>query len=101
MIVYNVTTKVAKAIAREWLKWLKEEHIPDMIGTGCFNHAIIHRLLETEDTEGPTFVVQYHAESKARYNLYLERYAGNMRQKAFEKWGDAFIAFRTIMQIED
>lgn len=35
-IVYNVTTKVELSIAEEWLTWLKDEHIPDLIKTGCF-----------------------------------------------------------------
>ena len=39
MIVYNVTTKVAAAIQTDWLQWIKEEHIPDIINTGCFTNA--------------------------------------------------------------
>ena len=99
MIVYNVTIKIADGIAVEWLQWLKEEHIPEVIKTGCFTHAIIHRLLETDDTEGPTYIVQYYAESKAVYNNYIQNFASLMRQKSFAKWGDQFIAFRTVMHI--
>ncbi len=99
MIIYNVTIKVAAPIEDAWLQWLTEEHIPDVIGTGCFTHAVVTRLLEIDDSEGPTFAVQYHAESKAMYNKYIDRFAGTMRQKSFEKWGDQFIAFRSVMQI--
>lgn len=99
MIIYNVTTKVAHHIAEAWLAWMHEEHIPDMVGTGLFTHAIVLRLLEQDETEGLTYAVQYHAESKANYNLYIARHADNMRSKAFAKWGDQFIAFRTLMQI--
>ena len=41
MIIYNVTTKVATTIATDWLAWLKDEHIPDSIATGCFTNATI------------------------------------------------------------
>ena len=40
MIIYNVTIKVDHSIADEWKIWLMEEHIPGMIATGCFTHAI-------------------------------------------------------------
>jgi hypothetical protein len=99
MIVYNVTTKVTQAIRQSWLQWIKDEHIPGIINTGCFTHATVLQLLEIDDTEGPTYVVQYFAESKSQYNLYLEKYATDMRQKTFAKWGDQFIAFRSVMQV--
>jgi hypothetical protein len=99
MIIYNVTIKVQQSINDAWLLWLKEEHIPDVIQTGCFTHAVILRLLEVDDTEGPTYAVQYFAESKALYNNYIETHAAAMRQNGFDKWGAAFIAFRSVMQV--
>ncbi len=99
MIVYNVTTKVTPAIQQQWLQWIKEEHIPDIINTGCFTNATVLQLLETDDSEGSTFTVQYFAESKALYNNYMEKHAAIMRQKAFDKWGNQFIAFRSLMQV--
>lgn len=99
MIVYNVTVKITHAIQEKWLHWLKEEHIPDLINTGCFTHATILRLLEVDESDGPTYAIQYFAESKGLYNNYIENHAADMRQKGFEKWGDQFIAFRSVMQV--
>jgi len=99
MIIYNVTIKVSHSIEQDWLKWLKQEHIPDIIGTGCFTNATILHLYETSDDEGNTYAVQYRAESKALYNRYIEIFADEMRQKGIDKWGDKFIAFRTVMQV--
>lgn len=99
MIIYNVTIKVQEPIKNEWLMWLKEEHIPEIIKTECFTHAVILQLLEVDDSEGPTYAIQYFAESKSLYNKYIENYAPKMRQKGLDKWGDQFIAFRSVMQI--
>ena len=99
MIIYNVTTKVNTSVHHEWLSWLKQEHIPDIINTGCFTSANILRLLETDDIDGPTYAIQYFAESKALYNIYIEKYAGHFRQKSFDKWGNQFIAFRSLMEV--
>lgn len=101
MIIYNVTLKVHSSIADEWLQWLREVHIPEVMGTGCFISHRAMRLLEVDDSEGPTYAVQYHAESKALYNRYIEKFAGEMRQRSFDRWGDKFIAFRSVMQIVD
>lgn len=99
MIIYNVTTKVANEIAVEWLKWLKEEHIPSVLETACFTGTTILQLMETDDQEGPTYAVQYKAESKALYNRYIELFADGLRKETLKKWGDRFIAFRTVMKI--
>lgn len=101
MIVYNVTTKIDVTIKTDWLTWIKEEHIPDIIETGCFTSANTFQLLETDDSEGPTFITQYFAESKSLYNLYIEKFAPIMRQKAFDKWSNKFISFRSLMQVVD
>ena len=99
MIIYNVTIKVEPGIAVEWLNWLQQEHIPEVIDTGCFTRATVLKLLEVDETDGPTFAVQYFAESKALYNQYIEKFAPLMREKSFEKWGNRFIAFRSVMQV--
>ncbi|MEO7766788.1 MAG: DUF4286 family protein [Ferruginibacter sp.] len=99
MIIYNVTIKVHSAIQNQWLNWLKEIHIPEMLNTGCFTNACILRLLDTDDADGPTYAIQFQAESKALYHRYIEKFSDLMRQKSFEKWGDQFIAFKTVLQV--
>lgn len=99
MIIYNVTVKVDDRIADAWLQWLLEEHVPEVMQTNCFSSYRVVRLLEVDDSEGPTYAIQYHADSKASYNRYIEMYAPLMRQKSTDKWGQQFIAFRSVMQV--
>lgn len=99
MIIYNVTIKVDATIADQWLKWLQEEHIPDVLQTGCFSGYKVVRLLEVDDTEGPTYAIQYNAESKADYNRYIQLHAVALRDKSYQKWGNRFLAFRSVMQV--
>lgn len=99
MFIYNVTLKVDWKIHDSWLQWMKEVHMPEVVGTGCFTHSQLVRLLETDEREGPTYAAQYFAESRSDYNTYITAYAENLRKQASEKWGDNFVAFRSVMQI--
>jgi hypothetical protein len=99
MITYNITVKVSAAIASDWVFWQKETHMPEVLSTGCFTHAQMLELLEVDNEEGPTYVVQFFAESKAQYNLYHEKFAAELRQKSFDRWGNQFIAFRSVMKL--
>ena len=99
MYIYNVTTKLNWGIHDEWIKWLKEFHVPDVMNTGCFTAYKIVRLLEADEEEGPTYAVQYFADSKSDYTRYIELYAPAMRQAGVDKWGNNFIAFRSLLLI--
>lgn len=99
MFIYNVTVKVDWSIHDAWVPWMLNEHMPEMVATGCFTHSQLVRLLQTDEREGPTYAAQYFAESKPDYNRYIEIYSAAIRQKYFDKWGDRVVAFRSLMQI--
>lgn len=99
MIIYNVTSKVSNPVTELWLQWMKDVHIPQMKETGCFTNAIILHLIEADDTDGKTFAVQFHSESRGLYNRYINTFADGMRKKSVEKWGEQVISFRSVMQV--
>ena len=98
MLVYNITIRIDPAIEDEWLNWQKEEHIPEVMASGCFTGFRMHRLLETNEDE-PTFVIQYFASSLEDYERYIADTAPLLRKKVLDRWGDKFIAFRTLMEV--
>jgi hypothetical protein len=99
MIVYNITIKVIPDIEEAWIQWQQREHIPQIMALGLFTEWKMFRLLEQDDSEGCTFIVQFFAPTKAHYQRYIDEYAGTLRQQSFDKWGNQFIAFRTVMEI--
>jgi hypothetical protein len=99
MFIYNVTLKVDWSIHDAWLEWMREEHMPEVVATGCFESSRLLRLIDVDDTEGPTYAAQYTAELKSGYNRYINVYAEGLRKKSYDKWGERFIAFRTIMEL--
>ena len=36
MIIYNVTVNVDEDVLSQWLRWMSENHIPDVMKTGLF-----------------------------------------------------------------
>lgn len=99
MIIYNVTTKVATDREFQWLQWMRESHIPAVMATELFRDYRMSRLLEQDDTEGPTYVVQYFADSLEQYQIFSERHQQGLRQSAYAIFGDRFIAFTTVMEV--
>ena len=99
MIAYNITIKIDKEIQNEWLKWVKNEHIPEVMTTDFFYECKFYRLLGADENEDITYIVQYFASSFENYKNYTENFSSSLEKKAREKWHDKFIAFHTVMEI--
>jgi Domain of unknown function (DUF4286) len=98
MIVYNITNKVRWNILEAWLEWQIEDQIPAVLATGFFDRHQLYKLLEQDEEEGPTFVIQYITSSVERYGHFAAEYAQVFQRAGWDKWGDGFIAFRTLME---
>jgi hypothetical protein len=101
MIVHNITTKPEWAIAEQWLLWQQQEQIPEVMATGLFDRFSLYRLLDQEDSDGPTYTIQYFASSEEKYKTYLTSFASLHEQMAFQKWSDQFVSLQTSMKLVD
>lgn len=99
MYIYNVTIQLAWAIHENWVKWMKTKHIPEVMQTGCFTDYRFVRLLDVDESEGPTYTTQYMAATREDYDRYISDFAAALRQDAFNEWGDQFAGFRSLMQV--
>lgn len=100
MIVYNVTCNVGSHLAEEWLKWMQEEHIPEVMQTGCFTECKILKLLtEAQDNEGINYAIQYIANSLENYHHYRDQFGPSLQAKTKEKYGDSVLAYRSLLEV--
>jgi hypothetical protein len=99
MYIYNVTIKVLPSIEADWLVWMQTIHLDEVIETGKFDSYTFCELIDPTDDEGKTFVAQYFTDSKARYLAYIDEHAAELRQKGYDRFGNQFIAFRTVLEI--
>lgn len=99
MIIYNVTVKVDPGTSEEWVKWMREEHIPELMDTGLFVDSKLFRLLDIDESDGITYAAQYFCKNMGDYNRYISLHSAAMREKGLQKFGNKFIAFRTVMEL--
>ena len=57
MIIYNVTTNIHESVHDQWLKWMQEKHIPEILATQKFSSARIVKVLVNEEMGGITYSV--------------------------------------------
>ncbi|MAZ29203.1 MAG: hypothetical protein CL868_19265 [Cytophagaceae bacterium] len=98
MIIYNVTSNVDDSIHDEWIKWMQEEHIPQILSTGKFVKALMSKVLVEEEMGGQTYSVQYFAKSREHLDEYYKTDAAELR-KHTTRFADKLVSFRTEMAI--
>src|SRR5690606_177035 len=99
MYIYNVTVNVDEAIHQQWLKWMRETYIPEMLRTKLFTNAKILRVLVEEEMGGVTFSVQYFAKDKASLERYYLEYDQDFRIKEKQRFSDNLVSFTTELQV--
>jgi hypothetical protein len=100
MIVYSVTVTIKKETEADWLKWMKDVHIKDVMKTGCFLRWEIKKLLYPEDAvDESTYIISYFLNNIELYNQYLTREAPRLQREHTEKFSGKFRASRAVYRI--
>jgi len=98
MILYNVTVSIDQAIEQEWLEWMRNTHIPQVMETGCFLECRISRIQGEEDG-GSSYSFLYLAPSEDKMNEYQQQYAPALQQDHALRFQGKFAAFRTLLNV--
>lgn len=99
MYIYNVTVKVEPHRAEEWLDWMRNLHIPEVLKTGYFTENRICRIVNEEEPEDFTFAIQYTCLTLEDYVGYQKNNAPALQKEHTDKFGEDAFAFRTLMEI--
>ncbi len=99
MIFYNVTINIDESVHNQWMKWMQETHIQDVLATGKFSGARMVKVLVAEDMGGTTYSIQYTTDSKATLQRYYDEDAPRLREEGLKLFGDKMLAFRTELEL--
>ena len=99
MIIYNVTSNIQENIEQQWLDWMQQKHIPEILNTGKFSAARLVRVLVDEEMGGITYAVQYTTDSRDTLQKYYQEDAPAFRAEGLTLFGDKVLAFRTELEV--
>ena len=99
MIIYNTTVNIDESIHNQWLEWMQNEHIANMIATGKFTSARLVKVLVNEDMGGVTYSVQYFAPSKEALEAYYNEHQYDLDMEGRKRFADKMLIFATELEI--
>jgi hypothetical protein len=98
MLLYNVTIGIDKDVEKEWLRYMREKHIPDEMKTGMFVTHKMYKVLHDQDDGTISYSIQYFAESIEQINQYLEVFAPVLVEQHKKRFANRHVAFRTLLE---
>jgi len=95
-VVYSVTLYVQEETVSEWLTWMLNTHIPEVMATGCFEAYEIRRQLQPEDEGRTPFEIRYLSASIDDYLRYQEAHAPRLQAAHTARFPGRFEATRRL-----
>ena len=97
MIIYNVTVNIDDSVRDEWMKWMKEVHIPDVMATGYFLENKFCKIMVEED-QGSSYSIQYRCANMTDLQEYQREHAPRLQKEHRDRYEGKFVAFRTLLE---
>ncbi|HEX8041398.1 MAG TPA: DUF4286 family protein [Chryseosolibacter sp.] len=97
MLLYNVTVGVDKEIEEEWLRYMKEKHIRDILDTGLFVDYKMYKVLHDQEEGTISYSVQYFARTIEDIKKYLEVFAPALVEQHRRRFQNRHVAFMTLL----
>ena len=97
MIIYSVTISLQAGIESEWIEYMNQVHVPDVLKTGCFSECRFHKVLGGEGDE-VAYVLQYRCRSLADYHRYRDNFAPDLQKEHTEKFAGKFRGSRQVLE---
>lgn len=97
-IIYNVTVNVDSAVHEDWVRWMRDVHIPEVMATGYFLENRFCKVLVDEE-QGVTYAIQYLCMNMDDLREYQERHAPALQKAHAERYGEHTVAFRTLLEL--
>jgi phosphoribosylamine-glycine ligase len=99
MIIYNVTINIHESVHDQWMQWMQEKHIAEVLATGKFSSARLVKVLIEEEMGGTTYSIQYTTDSAATLERYYQEDAPRLQEEGQRLFGDKMLAFRTELEL--
>ncbi|MBK8196237.1 MAG: DUF4286 family protein [Lewinellaceae bacterium] len=101
MLLYNVTITLDIEVHEDWVRWMQDTHIPDVMSTGMFLSYRMSRLIGHDHADSEIYTMQYLVKDMPHLVRYQEEFAPALQEQHSARYSGKYAAFRTVMEVID
>jgi hypothetical protein len=99
MLVYNTTYQMELNDAREFVIWINECYIPQVLTHGALKNPRLLRILSHKDQETECFSVQWEVEDSAQLHRWHTEQGMHLNEELGKVFKDRVVGFSTLMEV--
>ena len=99
MFIYSVTLHISKDAESEWLQFMQQKHLADVLKTGYFTKASMRKAAGNKEQDSSTYNMEYLTESIEKYNDYIQHAAPPLQNEVVERFSGKFTAERMLYEV--
>ena len=100
MIIFNDTIIIEEEVEQQWLKYMKDVHIPAVMATGYFNSYQVLTVIDSPN-EGVTYCIQYSTDNLESFDKFYSTHFHTLMDKHNKAFEERFVLFNTLMKTVD
>jgi len=100
MYIYNMTFNVDKEIEQEWLDFIKQKFIPEMLQSGLITSSLTSKIM-VDETQGNSYSIQFATENKEKLQEFIDEDLYPILNKLHLKFSPKMVYFATELDVID
>jgi len=98
-MLYIVYVLIANTHHDAWFRYMRDEHIDDVLNTGCFTDAIFARDADADTETHTGYRILYRAPDKETFERYQREFAPELKRDHAERFAGVVQARRDILEV--
>lgn len=100
MYIYNITFNVEKEIEDEWLEYVKNTFIPQILSGGLLHSSLMSKIM-VDEVQGISYSIQFTADNQADIRKFIATELDQIINKLHLKFSPKMVYFATELQVID
>ncbi len=98
-MLYVVILAIDGSRATDWVKWMIDVHIPEVMETGCFVKATMVRDADGDRAGRVGYRCYFRSATDADLDRYHNEYAKELQARHTGRYGNSFTARREVLPV--
>ena len=100
-LLFNMTINIDHAVHDQWMVWMTQIHIPEIMNTNCFESWKMSRVLGADDSKGINYAIQFVSPGIKAFEEFRDGHMKKLQDIHNQKFKDQYVLFMTLLEILD
>jgi len=99
MIIYNITMNIDESIHEQWMDWMRNVFIKQMLETAHFSAARLVKVLVQEEMGGLTYSAQFETDSRNTLENFYQKDHDRLLGEGHKLFASKMLVFATELAV--